>query len=174
VSSLALVTIAFSVGAAFGTRGERPRERVRAFFTRNPTLWATMAGLLAPGVLAPDWALDASRVLVLAILPLGFFAVGVTLAAEAAREGSRFPPRLSRQVGWAVGLRLLLAPLVVAGLSQALVDVPDSYLTQAGMACALNSMVVANEYGLDRALCAAAILWSTVLVVAAGLVAVLL
>jgi len=77
-------------------------------------------------------------------------------------------------VAWAVGLRLLLAPLVVAGLSQLVVRVPDSYLTQAGMACALNSMVVANEYGLDRGLCAAAILWSTVLVVAAGIAAALL
>ena len=49
VSSPSLLLGAFAVGAAFGTRaGEGPRQRVRAFFTRNPPLYAAIAGLLAP------------------------------------------------------------------------------------------------------------------------------
>ena len=53
-------------------------------------------------------------------------------------------------------------------------DVPESYPSQAAMASAINTLVIAHEYGLDRALVAAAIAWSTVIVVAAGLLAALL
>lgn len=171
VSSLALVTVGFSIGAAFGTRAERPRDRLRSFFTRNPALWATMAGFLAPAALAPDWAVDGSRLLVLAMLPLGFFAVGVTLAAGSAEERIGFPPRLTGTVAWAVGLKLLLPATVVFLLSRLVLEAPDSYVTQAGMASALNNILIANEYGLDRRIAASAITWSTALVVAAGAIA---
>ena len=173
VSSLALITIGFTIGAAFGTRAHHPRDRLRSFFTRNPPLWATAAGFAAPAALAPDWAVDASQLLVFAMLPLGFFAVGVILAAEAEDGVFPLPPRLNAPVGWAVALKLLLPPAILAGLSQLLLDVPDSYLTQAGMATALNNLLIANEYGLDRGLAAAAIAWSTVLVVVAGTLAAL-
>ena len=54
VTGPCLLLGAFAVGAAFGTRpGKGPRERVRAFFTRNPPLYAAVAGLLAPDALAP-------------------------------------------------------------------------------------------------------------------------
>ena len=49
VTGPSLLLGAFAVGAAFGTKaGESPRQRVRAFFTRNPPLYAAIAGLLAP------------------------------------------------------------------------------------------------------------------------------
>ena len=54
-----------------------------------------IAAVLAPDALAPDVLVDASRVLVFALVPLGFFAVGVTLATEAEEGGVRFPPRLT-------------------------------------------------------------------------------
>jgi len=60
LSSAALVTIGFSIGAAFGTVAEGPRDRAAAFFTRNPALWAAAAAVVAPAVLTPDWAVDAS------------------------------------------------------------------------------------------------------------------
>ena len=173
VSAVMLVTAGFTVGAAFGTVAERPRERAVAFLVRNPPLWATAAGLLAPEVLAPGWAVSASQVLVVLILPLGFFAVGVILAAEAEEGRIGFPPPLDAPVASAVALKLLVAPAVMLGLSAVLLDVPDVYLTQAAMASAINSIVVANEYGLDRRLTASAIAWSTALVVGAGLVAAL-
>jgi len=174
VSSVALVTVGFSIGAAFGTVAERPRERVAAFFTRNPPLWATLLGLLAPAALTPDWAIDASRVVVIAILPIGFYAVGVTLAAEAEEGAARFPPPLTAAVGWAIGLKLLLPPLVMLALSRALIDVPDAYYSQAAMAAGINNLVIAHAYGLDRALTAAAIAWTTFVVVVAGAVLSLL
>ena len=97
----------------------------------------------------------------------------MTLAAEARERGVGLVPPLSAPVAWAVALKLLLPAAVLLGLSRLLLDVPDSYLTQAGMASALSNIVIANEYGLDRRLIAGAILWSTALVVAAGAFAVL-
>ena len=47
--------------------------------------------------------------LVFAILPIGFFAVGVTLAAEAEEGAARFPPPLDAPVGAAVALKLARA-----------------------------------------------------------------
>lgn len=171
VSTLALITLGFSVGAAFGTVAERPRERIVAFFSRNPALWAGAAGFLAPAALAPGWAVDVSQGVVFAILPLGFFVVGITLATHG---GGRFPPPLSRPVGWALGLKLLVTPAIVIALSAAVHEVPESYPAQAAMASAINSIIVAGEYGLDRGLVAAAIAWSTAIVVTAGLFIALL
>jgi predicted permease len=174
VSSFALVTIGFSIGAAFGTVAERPRERMASFFLRNPPLWATVLGFVAPHALAPHWAVDASRVLVVAILPIGFFAVGVTLAAEAEEGAARFPPPRNARVATAVVLKLLLPPSIVLGLSKAFIAVPEAYLSQAAMAAGINNLVVAHEYGLDRGLAAAAIAWTTAIVACAGIVVVLL
>ena len=169
VSSVALVTVGFSIGAGFGVRASGARDRTKVFFTRNPALWATAAGFVAPASLAPAWAVDASQVVVLAIVPIGFFVVGVTLAAEAEQGALRFPPPLEPPVAVAVGLKLVLPPAILAALAAVVVDVPQAYLVQSGMATAINSIVVANEYGLDRRLCAAAIVWTTAIVVAVGL-----
>ena len=173
VSGLSFVTVAFSIGAAFGTVAERPRDRVRAFVLRNPPLWASAAGLLAPRALAPDWAVDASRLVVFLILPLGCFAVGVTLASVAGQGRRAFPP-LRPPVMAALLVKLAFAPAIVLALSQTVIAVPDAYLSQAAMASAINSIVVADRFGLDRALAAAAIAWSTAIVVAAGLVIALI
>jgi predicted permease len=170
VSTPAFVTIGFSIGAAFGAIGGNARERAVAFITRNPPLWATLAGLVAPAAVAPELLVDGSRLLALAILPIGFFAVGVTLAAETQEGAARFPPRLDAPVAAAVALKLVLPPLVVLGLSRLLIDIPDSYLAQAAMASAINNLVVAHEFELDRGLVAAAIAWSTAIVVPAGAV----
>jgi predicted permease len=174
VSTAALITIGFSVGAAFGTVAERPRDRAMAFFTRNPPLWAALAGLIAPDVLAPHWAVDASRLIVVAILPIGFFAVGVTLAAEAEEGVAKFPPPINPPVATAVGLKLLLPPAVLLVLSHFVLRVPDAYISQAAMASGINNLLVAHTYGLDRGLAAAAITWSTAIVMVAGLAVALL
>ena len=174
VSASLLVTVGFSIGAAFGAIAEAPRDRVRVFFTRNPALWATVAGLLAPEVLAPGWAVDASRVLIFAILPIGFFAVGVTLAREAEEGAAKFPPPLGRPVVAGIALKLALVPAVLIGLSALIRDVPDTYPVQAAMSTGINTMLIADEYGLDRGLTAAVIAWTTAIVVAVGLVVALL
>ena len=173
ITTLAIFTIGFSIGAAFGTVATHTRERVRVFFSRNPALWACAAGLLAPASLAPDWAFDASHVVVYGLLPLGFFVVGVTLANEAEEGVLRFPPPVTPPVAVALGLKLLVVPAVVLVLSELIIDVPDSFPVQAAMASAINSIVIGHEYGLDSGLIASAIAWSTAIVVAAGLIAAL-
>ena len=175
VSGIALVTAGFSVGAAFGTAGERPCERIRAFLLRNPALWATAAGLVAPAALAPGWAVDASRGLVLLAVPIGFFAVGVALAGEGfvSRSMGGLRGTLDRAVAAAIALKLVVPPAIVLGLSALLIDVPDAYLVQAAMPTAVNTLVVCHAYGLDRRIAAAAIAWTTAIVVCVGVVAAL-
>lgn len=168
VSGPGLLLGAFAVGAAFGARaGEGLRERTLAFFGRNPPLYAAIAALLAPDALAPDVLVDVSRVVVVAILPLGFFAVGTALAEEADEGTVGFPPSLDAPVAAAVALKLLVAPALLYAVAQPFIELPDTYLLLATMPCGLNTMIVAHAYGLDLRITAGAIAWSTAISVAA-------
>ncbi|MGB7589010.1 MAG: AEC family transporter [Solirubrobacterales bacterium] len=174
VSGPSLLLGAFAVGAAFGTKaGESPRERVRAFFTRNPPLYAAIAGLLAPHALAPHLLVDISQGLIVAILPIGFFAVGATLAEGAEHGDLPIPPPLTRPVALAVISRLAVAPALLMLFAAPLIHLPAAYRLLAAMPTGLNSMVVAHAYGLDMEITAEAVTWSTAIVVAAALVSLL-
>lgn len=171
VSGPCLMLGAFAVGAAFGTKaGESPRQRVSAFFTRNPPLYAAIAGLLAPSALAPDALVDVSQALVVAILPIGFFAVGATLAEGAEHGELPMPPPLNRQVLVTLVGRLAIAPALLMLLAAPLIDLPATYRLLAAMPTGLNSMVVSHAYGLDNQIVAEAVTWSTAIVVLAALV----
>lgn len=160
----------FAVGAAFGTKaGEGWRARTRAFFTRNPPLFAVIAALLAPDALAPDVLVHATRIAVFALIPLGFFAVGVTLAADAEDGALALPPPFTRPVAVTVVLRLVVCPLLIFLLAAPLIELPDPYLLQAAMPTGINTLVVAHAFGLDLRLASAAIAWTTAIVIAAGL-----
>ena len=101
----------FAIAAATGTKaGETVAERVRAFFVRNPPLIAVALALVAPDSLAPDVLVDASRVLILCVPVLGFFAVGVTLAEEAEEGALKFPPPLNAPTGVAIAVRVHRRP----------------------------------------------------------------
>jgi predicted permease len=129
--------------------------------------FAVAAALVTPDALAPDVLVDIARAAVVGLAPVGFFVVGVQLAVE--RIG--FPPALSAPVAVVVGLRMVVAPLLLLGLARAAGGVPDAYLVQAAMPIGINTLVVAHAYDLDRALASAALAWSTALALAAGLVA---
>lgn len=162
VSAPALFLLAFGIGAAYGTRaGETPRERAIAFLTRNPPLYAGIAGVLAPDVLAPDVLVDASRIAIGALLPLGFFAVGAALAEESDEGVIKFPPRLSAPVALAGGARLALMPGLFYLLALPFVDLPGALLVLAAMPSGINALIVAHTYGLDERLTAEAIFWTT-------------
>jgi predicted permease len=166
----ALLIAGFGIGAVFGSAaGQGFRQRFRAFLVRNPPLFAAIAGLLAPDALAPDVLLDASRIAIAALLPLGFFAVGVTLAAEAEEGTVRFPPPVTVPVVVAVGLRIVVPPIALFLLALPLIDLPPSYLVLAAMPVGVNALVVGHVYGLELKMIAAAITWSTVIVIVAGL-----
>jgi len=175
VSAPALFIGAFSVGAAFGTRaGEGVRERTRAFFARNIPLYAGVLGLVAPAALAPDWAVDASRIAVFGLLPLGFFAVGAALAEDEGEHRLRLPPPLSRPVATVLAIKVALMPLLLLALAAPLIDLPDSFLLLAAMPSGLNAMIVVHAYGLDLKITAGALVWTTALVVPVALAASLL
>lgn len=175
VSGPSLLLGAFAVGAAFGARsGEGPAARLRAFLTRNPPLYAAAAGLLAPEALAPDLAVDFAQGLIAAILPIGFFAVGATLAESAERGRLPLPPPLTRPVAAAVVTRLAVAPGLLLLLAAPLIDLPAAYLLLAAMPTGINSMVVAHAYGLDMEIVAESVTWTTAIVVLAALGSVLL
>lgn len=171
VTGPSLLLGAFAVGAAFGTRaGDSPRQRVHAFFTRNPPLYAAAAGLLAPSALAPQVLVDASQALIVAILPIGFFAVGATLAEGAEHGDLPLPLPLTRPVLLVLVARLAMVPALLMLLAAPLIDLPAAYRLMSAMPTGLNAMVVSHAYGLDNRIVAEAIAWSTVIVVVAALV----
>jgi predicted permease len=172
VSSPALLLLGFGTGAAFGTKaGEGFGDRVVAFFTRNPPLYAAIAGLLVPDSFAPDVLVNISRGFVIALLPIGFFAVGAVLAEEVEERrvqlGSPFDP----PVGAAILLRLVVAPGLLLLLSLPFIDLPGPYLLLAAMPCGINTLLVAHVYGLDSKLAAQAVAWTTAIAIVAVLIA---
>ncbi|HSD23027.1 MAG TPA: AEC family transporter [Solirubrobacterales bacterium] len=172
VSSPALLLLGFGTGAAFGTKvGEGLGDRVLAFFTRNPPLYAAIAGLLVPNSLAPDVLVGVSRGCVIALLPIGFFAVGAVLAEEVeggrVRLGSPFDP----PIGAAILLRLVVAPGLLILLSLPFIHLPGPYLLLAAMPCGINTLLVAHVYGLDSKLAAQAVAWTTAIAIGAVLIA---
>ena len=167
VASPVFYVAAFLIAAMLTTRGQPPAARLRTYLLRSPPVLAVAAGLVAPDALAPDVLVDVARVGVIAIAPIGFFVVGVRLAAE----GMAFPPPLGGPVAVVVALRIVVAPLLLLGLATLAGGVPDAYLLQAAMPVGINTLVVAHAYDLDAGLAAAALAWSTALTLAAALVA---
>ncbi|HKH23151.1 MAG TPA: AEC family transporter [Solirubrobacterales bacterium] len=172
VPAPSLLLLGFGTGAAFGTKaGERPRDRVVAFFTRNPPLYAAIAGLLAPDAFAPDVLVDVSRGVVIALLPIGFFAVGAVLAEEVDEKHVDLGSPLDPPVGAAILLRLLIAPGLLLVLSLPFIDLPGPFLLIAAMPCGINTLLVAHVYGLDSKLAAQAVAWTTAIAVVCALIA---
>jgi len=172
VSSPALLLLGFGTGAAFGTKvGEGLGDRVVAFFTRNPPLYAAIAGLLVPNSFAPDVLVDISRGFVIALLPIGFFAVGAVLAEEVEGQRVRLGSPLDPPIGAAILLRLLVAPGLLLLLSLPFIDLPGPYLLLAAMPCGINTLLVAHVYGLDAKLAAQAVAWTTAIAIVAVLIA---
>jgi predicted permease len=168
-----LVTAAFGVGAAFGEdAGEGARERARSFIVRNPLLPVFALAMVAPDWMAPPLAVEISQIMVFALLPVGFFAVGVHLAATS--PGRLSLPPLSRPVLLAIGLRLAVVPAILFALATPLLHIPPTYLFMAAMPCGLNTLLVANAFGLDRRVAAGTIAWSTALVLLGSAAAIAL
>ena len=170
-----LLIVGFAVGAALGTKaGEGLAKRLRAFFTKNPPLLAAALGAFAPDVLAPDLLVDASRVLVVALLPIGFFAVGAALTEEAGDKALRVPPPLSAPVAAATFGRLVLAPGLLLLIALPLIDLPATFLLLAAMPAGINTITVAHLYGLDLRLTSEALTWTTAIALLVALGSLLL
>ncbi len=157
----------YGVGAIFGdqVRDARVHERLRIALLRNPILAAVAAGLLVPGAWAPHALVSPSHTAVFALLPLGFYVVGVTLADEAQDGTLRIPPPLTPAVAAVSSLRLLLVPAVLLAAS-ALIRVPAPFFLLAAMPVGINTLIVGHATGLDLRLTASSITWTTTVVLA--------
>src|SRR5260221_597798 len=171
----AAIVAAVAVGGVLGTKaGEPRRRRGRAFSPRTPPLYAAAAGLLAPKALAPAALVDLSQALIVAILPIGFFAVGATLAENAEHGELPMPPPLTRPVMVALATRLAVVPALLMLLAAPLIDLPAAYRLLPAMPSGFKPLVVAHAYGLVMEVTAEAGTWSTPVVVAAALLSLLL
>jgi predicted permease len=161
VSLPLFVLVSFSIGARFGHAGDADlRQQLRAAILRNPVLFAVIAGLLAPRAWAPSALVEPAHVAVLALLPLGFFVVGVTLGDEA-RDGTlRIPPPLTPPLAAVALMRMAFVPLVLALAGLAL-DVPAPFYVMAAMPVGVNTVLVGHATGLDLRLTASSIAWTT-------------
>ena len=170
VTGPCLLLGAFAVGAAFGTKaGEAPRQRVRAFFTRNPPLYAAIAGILAPegaGADSPGRRLPgadrrdpADRLL--------------RRRRDAGRERRARRAADAAADDTAGGARDRHPARHRAGAADAARGAADrppaAYRLLSAMPSGLNSLVVAHAYGLDMEITAEAVTWSTAIVVGAAL-----
>jgi hypothetical protein len=171
VSGPALFIVGFGVGASFGAHAHGGLgRRARTFLTRNPPLIGVVAGLLASPALAPEPLPAISHGVVVALLLLGFFVVGVSLAAERREDHAPLLERPDGRVGLAVLLRMAGGPAVLGLLSLLVVRVPAAYLLQSSMPSGINSLIVGHAYGLDQRLIATIIVWSTMIGLVVGLV----
>lgn len=165
----------YSVGARLGhAREDGVREQLRAGLLRNPVLWAVVVALLVPEAWAPEALVTPSHVAVYALLPLGFFVVGVTLGDEAKDGTLRVPPPLTPPIAAVVLLRMAFVPLVLLVVGLTLIDVPAPFYVMAAMPVGVNTVLVGHATGLDLRLTSSAIAWTTVvaLVGVAGLTVV--
>jgi predicted permease len=115
--------------------------------------------------------LHAAQIGAVALAPLGFFALGVILAGEAEEGQLAFPPALTRPVALVAGLRLVVAPALLFGLSLPLLHLPHVYLLQAAMPTGVNGLLIAHAYGLDLRTSASAVAWTTTVVVVVATIA---
>lgn len=170
VNGPALFLLGFGAGAAFGhVAGAGFGPRLKAFLVRNPPLLAVIAGLLAPPSLAPSPLPQISHLIVPCLLALGFFAVGVHLSAERREDSAPLLERPDRPVLLTIALKLVALPLILASISLTLVRMPQVYLLQSAMPSGVNSLLVGHAYGLDQRIAANAIVWTTAIVLIAGL-----
>lgn len=171
ISGFAVIVSGFAVGAAFGSKaGVGPKARMKAFFLRNPVVFAAILGILAPHSFAPSTAVDISWVLVMAILPVGFFAVGAVLAEEERLGAIRLPPKIHKPVGAVIFVRLALSPAFMFLLAMPFTGIPRSFYLMAAMPTGINAMIIGHAYGLDLRTTAESLFYTTgIVVIAAGL-----
>jgi predicted permease len=167
VSLPIFVLASFGVGARLGhTSRAGLVEQLRAAVVRNPVLLAVVAGLLVPEAWAPEALVTPSHVAVYAMLPLGFFVVGVTLGDEAKDGTLRIPPPLTPPIAAVVVLRMAFVPLVLLAVGALLIDVPAPFYVMAAMPVGVTTVLVGHATGLDLRLTSSAIAWSTTVALA--------
>jgi predicted permease len=103
----------------------------------------------------------------------GFYVLGVNLATAAESGLLRLSASMRAPVASAIALRMLAVPALLFAFS-AFVRLPHPYLLQAAMPSGINTLIIANGYGLDLRLASTTIAWSTLAAVLAATLATIL
>lgn len=148
--------------------GEQTGARVRAIL-RQPLLWAPLVGFVCRALPEP-WSagvLKLSAPLAGSAAPVALFMLGLYLFE--ARSSLRVT-RSARALLWGVSLRLVVAPMVVALLGLAAVQLGllerelwRAHVLLAAMPAAITTFSMAREQGHGQEAVAATIMWSTLL-----------
>jgi predicted permease len=156
-----LITLGAAMSMRFGHTAEQQSltQGLRHVVTRPPFI-AAMLGLLAN---AADVAIHPTIMGALsyagsAVPPLMMISVGLGLSMPRRAALAILAP--------ALGIKLVLAPLVAYVVARPLIADPDVFLAtmlEAGMPTMMMTMVFADRYGLDTAILAQAIVVSTLL-----------
>lgn len=165
----AFVVGSFAIGAVYGDATDvHPARAIARSLVRNPLLIAIALAALVPESWVPHELVSPSRLAVYAMLPMGFVAVGVTLATEAEEGALSVPPPMNAAIATVLALRLVLTPTLLLLAGALLLDLPAPFPLLAAMPVGVNTLLVAHVTGLDLRLTAASIAWSTAIVLVAA------
>ena len=165
-----LVAMTFGIWELNGGRLDRWRPIVF-----NPLIWGIVAGLgwAVLGWAFPAWLAEPLEKLGGTTLPMALLVGGAQIGAVRAPGAGR-----RRQLGGLVAIRLMVAPLLVAGVLAAVGGhdlVARVIVIEAAMPTGLATAIMAKTYGADAEFAASGLLWSTLMsLISLPLVAVLL
>lgn len=156
----------FTVGLFLAqARGESasPHRRALLNVLRQPTLYAVMAGTLCRAldvhVKAAPWLWEPVKLLAAGLIGFALVTLGVQMSQTK-------PAPFRAPLFFALGIRLLLAPLLAFGLTRLFHFSPmasASLILAAGAPTAVNTALLSHEFGGDVSFATSAVYYSTLL-----------
>ena len=146
ISFLLLSTVGVTVAIAHG-EGERRRSML-ASLLRFPPFLGFIVALAAPGWVSAGELPKLWEALAVTLVPVALFSVGMQIDPREANHDRRV-------IAWALGVKLLLTPAIIAGLFWLLgaKGLPAKVsVMEAAMASMATTSVLAVEYGLNARL----------------------
>ena len=146
ISFLLLSTVGVTVAIAYGEGGRR--HSILASLLRFPPFLGFIAALAVPGWVSAGELPKLWEALAVTLVPVALFSVGIQIDPGEANQDRRV-------IGWAVGVKLLLTPAVIALILWLLgaKGLPAKVsVMEAAMASMATTSVLAVEYGLNARL----------------------
>ena len=157
----------FTVGIFLVSSAKHRGWRAALPMLRQPSVWAVTTSLIIRGVHGPFDPNHFDPAMRWLWTPLSYFHDGlvavalITLGVQLSKTAARATlPRL----GWALGLRLLVSPLVGWGLALAFGfhgELLKTMILSTAFPTAVNTALIAHEFGADTEYATGAVFWST-------------
>ena len=153
--------LVYTVGVFVAASGRGSLRQALLGVARVPAVWGTLAAVavMVSGISVPDAVMRPAGLLSDAAIPVMLLVLGMQLERHAS-------PEHPRAVATAVGLSLLVSPLIAVGLSNALglQGAPrQAAIIEASMPAAVVTTVLALEFELDAGFATSVVLFSTLL-----------